>query len=579
MRYLRVPSFSGIENHRQDTNRGTLRVCEGAVLGAAGSLRSAPIWKEEFPLVIPSTGSHVMVGQDTTFNKYAFTTKDGKVDGLKVFVNENPVPSNIGDLISLNSATTMTGANQAFINDVGSNKALVGNGTTLKKMINPLGGAVQVEDLVADEKDIYQLENIPFPNCSIFVMGLRKCIYAAGNPDTPLTIYVSEPLSAEDPFKEGIYSSQMSKVEILGTNATKINALSTYQDYVVVHTDSGVVLLYSVETTQSSAGFRVEQVSAATNSGAINQNCVAGSAIIQPYYVGVDGEVYKDSSARRGPDNKPAYSDVEQVTAKAKGLWNKAVPDDYRGAFSTYDTFSGLYNFYMPASERSEMSGGDFQGYYYSDQQQAIVGPVLHPRMTAVTSVADTSLLLGVSSSNQLMSCDTEQLKESRIIEGPTFDPWTGVDGTTPNSTSIVEVDSNAGVFNYGGRTYASTMADSAVGDTVLQNATYYPDAYLSVVELAYEDMQGVHVPNQIHEIVTTFQGKSYGHLWVYAENEDGQVKGGFKGSLFQKTQHKSFINLRGRRIRVRLFIVSHTDFPWVLTDLTLGFLAGKLSI
>ena len=198
---------------------------------------------------------------------------------------------------------------------------------------------------IAEPNDIYKLETTPFPNCSIFVLGLKKSIYAAGNPDEPLTIYISEPTDVEDPFKEGIYSTQMSKVEILATNATKVTALSTYQNYVVVHTDAGVVLLYATETTQASTGHRVEQISAAANSGAINPNCCAGSAIIQPYYLGVDGQVYKDSSARRGPDNKPSYSDVEQVTAKAKGLWDKTVDGDFDGSFSTYETFSGIYNF------------------------------------------------------------------------------------------------------------------------------------------------------------------------------------------------------------------------------------------
>ena len=577
MRYLRIPSFSGIENHRQDTNKGTLRICEGAVLGAAGSLRSAPIWKEEFPLIVPPTGKHILVGQDDVFNKFSVTSTEGVIDGLKMFTNENPVPSRIGNLISLNSRSIMPGDAPTYINDVGSGRALVGNGAAVKKITDTLGAPLDVSDLDAAEKDIYQLENTPFPNCSIFILGLRKCIYAAGNPENPLTIYVSEPLSAEDPFKDGIYSSEMSKVDILGTNATKITALSTYQNYVVVHTDAGVVLLFSTETNQSSTGFRVEQVSAAANSGAINQYCCAGSAIIQPYYLGVDGEVYKDSSARRGPENKPAYSDIEQVTAKAKGLWNKAVDGSYKGSFSAYETFSGLYNFYMPSSEKSEMAGGAFQGYYYSDQLQSIVGPVLYPRFTAVTSVNDTSLLLGVSG-NKLLSCDTEQMKEARSLDGPTNEMWSSVDGTDPGSDSTVEVDIEEGVFNYGGRTYKAPMADSSVGDSVLQNATYYPDAYLSVVESAYEDMQGAHMTNQIHEVLSTFQSKSYGHVWVYAENEEGKVKGGYKGSLFNRVQVKSFLNLRGRRIRLRIYIISHIEYPWVLTDQSIGFLAGKLA-
>tara|TARA_R100001463_G_scaffold55578_1_gene107220 strand:- start:1226 stop:2965 length:1740 start_codon:yes stop_codon:yes gene_type:complete len=577
MRYTRIPGFSGIENHRQDTNLGTLRVCEGAVMGAVGSIRSAPIWKQEFPLDIPGAGNHVLIGQDTQQNKYAMVTESGQVTNLKMFTNENPVPSRIGNLIALESKAQLTSNNPVFVNDVGSRQAFLGNGVDQKKIIDVVGGPLEVTDLDPDEDSIYKQETTPFPNCSMFVVGMRKSIYASGDPTAPLTVYISEPMSADSPVKEGIYSTQMSKVDILATNATKITALSTYQNYVVVHTDAGVVLLYSVETPQSSAGFRVEQVSAASNSGAVNQNCCAGSAIVQPYYLGVDGEVYKDSSARRGPDNKPSFSDVEQVTAKAKGLWNTAVDGDFNGSFSAYETFSGVYNFYMPASEKAEQSGGKFQGYYWFDQQDAITGPVLHPKVTAVTSVSDTSLLLGVSEDNKLLSCDMEQLKESRTLAGPTVDPWANVGSTVPGTDLVVSVDKAAGKFNFSGRSYNGPFEESKVGDTVLNNPVHYPDAYLSVIETSFEDMQASHVAKQFHEIVANFQGDSFGDVFIYGQNEEGLSKGGFKGSLKDKSKMKSFINLRGDRLRIRLYVITHKDYEWVLTDLAVGFLVTKI--
>lgn len=577
MRYSRIPSFSGIENHRQDTNLGTLRVCEGAVMGAVGSIRSAPIWNQEFPLVIPPADNHILCGQDTEQNKYALVTNEGEVTNLKIFSSENPVPNKLGNLIGLQSKGVIAGDAPAYVNDVGSRQVFVGNGTTQKKIIDVANGPLEVHDLDPDEDSIYKQETAPFPNCTMFVVGMKKCIYAAGNPDSPLTVYISEPMNVESPVKEGIYSTQMSRVDVLATNAKKITALSTYQNYVVVHTDAGVVLLYSIETPQSSAGFRVEQVSAAANSGAINQNCCAGSAIVQPYYLGVDGEVYKDSSARRSPENKPSFSDVEQVSAKAKGLWRKAAKGDYSGAFSAYETFSGIYNFYLPASESSEADGGKYQGYYWFDQQNALVGPVVHPRLTATTSVGDTSLLLGVSEDNKLLSCDMEQLEESRVLTPPSVDPWVGVDDSDPGTDLVVSLDKNTGTFNYAGRTYSSPFADSKVGDSVLANPLHYPDAYLTVIETSFEDMQASHMQKQFHEIVANFQGGSFGHVFIYGENEGGVSKGGFKGSLIGKQKIKSFINLRGDRLRLRLFIISHKDYEWVLTDLAVGFLATKI--
>lgn len=573
MKHFRIPTFTGIENHRQDTDRGTLRLCEGAVLGAVGSVRSAPRWDNVFPMVIPEVGSHVITAQDDEFNKYAFTSVDGIVNSTKIFTNENPVPSRLGDLIGMQH-TVLTADTPAYINDVGSRRAIVGNGVDQKKITEGAGPLV-VEDLSADIEDIYKLEVTPFPNCSMFVIGLNKCIYAAGNAENPLRVYVSEPTNTEDPLKEGIYSTQMSVVDILATNATKITALSTYQNYVVVHTDAGVVLLFQAETQQASTGFRVEQTTAAANSGAINPNCVAGSAIIQPYYLGVDGQVYKDSSARRGPENKPSFSDVEQVTAKAKGLWDKTVDRNIEGSFSAYETFSGLYNFYMPAQESEENGGGRFQGFYYSDIQNALAGPVLYPRLTSVTSVGDTSILLGVSENNQLLSCDMEQMKEARELESPLFDPWESPDNTDPGGM-CVSFSPSGNSFNSNGRTYSSAMADSAPGNTIQTDPIYFENSYLSVIETSYEDLGGPHLVKQIHEIGLTFQGGSYGHVWVYAQGEGSLIKGRARGTLFGKEQIKTFMNLRSRRVRVRIYIASHVDYDWVLTDLSIGFLEGK---
>ena len=53
-------------------------------------------------------------------------------------------------------------------------------------------------------------------------------------------------------------------------------------------------------------------------------------------------------------------------------------------------------------------------------------------------------------------------------------------------------------------------------------------------------------------------------------------VKGRARGTLFGKEQIKTFINLRSRRVRVRVYIATHVDYDWVLTDLSIGFLEGK---
>lgn len=580
MRYQEISMFSGIESHRQDTNKGTLRICENTVMGATGSLRSLPRWNKSFDVNVPQNGNHILYLKDSVSNKYALSTNEGSVDSIKIFVNERFVPSKIGNSLVTSQATSLGGSDQAFINDVGSRTAVLGNGFDQKK-ITETGTSLLIEDLSNNEEEgLYKLEEAKFPNCTMFIVGLRKAIYGAGNPSSPLTVYISEPSTTEDPFRAGIYSTAMSRVDILCSNATKITALSSYQNYVVVHTDAGVVLLYSPEQKQASTGFRVEQITAASNSGAINQNCVAGSAIIQPYYLGVDGQIYKDSSARRGPENKPSFSDVEQVTAKAKGLWDRHITGDLSKSFSSYDTFSGIYNFYLPNSNTSE-DAPEFLSYYYHDSEQALVGPVYFNDITALTTVGDSSIMVGATSKDEVVTCDMEQLKESLNINPPPSDILYHSQTDKPEGRDYVAksvVDDMNYIYSRGIH-YNSKLEDPIKGEGSfpVEDKVYIPDSYLSVIETAYENVTNRKtMNNSLHEVVVKFQKGSYCHVSVAIESDDGKFRKTPYKSTFGRNQIKTFCNLRGKTFRIRLYIISHKQYDWVLTDLTLGFLEGK---
>ena len=230
----------------------------------------------------------------------------------------------------------------------------------------------------------------------------------------------------------------------------------------------------------------------------------------------------------------------------------------------------------MPSQESEEETGGKFQGFYYSDIQNALTGPILYPRLTSVTSVKDTSMLLGCNEDNQLLVCDMEQLKEARDLTPPAEDIWLDPPVEAPEGMNVSYSPSTHS-FNSNGRTYSGAMAESAPGITPQDDAIYFPTSNLSVIETSFEDLGGPHIVKQIHEINLTFQGGSYGHVWVFAQSESSSsFKGRSRGTLFNKEQVKTFVNLRGRRVRVRVYIASHIDYDWVLTDMSIGFLAGK---
>ena len=255
MRYYRIPRFSGIEAHRTDVDRGVLRICEGAIPAPVGSIRSGPVWTALGGSDVPSmsAGQLKCMVDGTSFHGYQFvsaTISGGVVvTGVHINTNQTDVPPRLsgigtdpGELHNISIGGTVP-----YISDIGSNTVFVGTGSGTKKVTYTYdGGSTEhSSDNLSASTGYYQMENDVFPNCTTFVIGMNKAVFAAGDPANPLRVYVSEPATGEDPLKEGIYSKDhLSKIDILCTNASKITALSTYQNYIVVHTDAGVVLLY-----------------------------------------------------------------------------------------------------------------------------------------------------------------------------------------------------------------------------------------------------------------------------------------------------------------------------------------------
>jgi hypothetical protein len=69
------------------------------------------------------------------------------------------------------------------------------------------------------------------------------------------------------------------------------------------------------------------------------------------FWLGHDGQVYKDESASRGAEDKKSQADPDQASWKAKGIWEKELPVDLRYSFATYDPQSGMYWFYVLSPE------------------------------------------------------------------------------------------------------------------------------------------------------------------------------------------------------------------------------------
>ena len=367
MRFFRIPAFTGIETHRDDADRGSLRIVEGCVPHGPGGLRSGPVWEKvgDVDLFSDSNNSqsHMTASDDGKGNSLVYVSRAGDVHDMAVFSTEN---TELGTLGATYAAAAPTPYNEeAAITPIGNRLYAMGDGTVEAAYVGK-GPPIATASVFPDEV-LYDQEWSRFPSCKFYVQGPKKTIFASGNPAKPLTVYISEPAGLTNPYRDSPHSTELtnhnpgvlSTVDILSSNASKITALSTRGDQVVVHTDKGCHLLYSPQSDQAGTGYRTEQVPATNFSGAVNVQVVAGESGTQPFWLGHDGQIYKDEAASRGAEDFKSYSDPKQASWKAKGQWEKELPVDLSSSFATYDPLSGMYWIYVESDEYKEFTEND----------------------------------------------------------------------------------------------------------------------------------------------------------------------------------------------------------------------------
>ena len=379
MRFFRVPAFTGIETHRDDADRGSLRVVEGCVPHGPGGLRSGPVWTKvgDVDLFSDSDQNYMTAGDDGKGNSVVYVSRTGEVHDIAVFSTEHTELVSLGASYNV-AAPTPYRSSDAVITPIGNRLYAMGDGTAEAAYIGK-GPPTATASVFPDEM-LYDQEWSRFPNCKFYTQGPKKTIFASGNPDKPLTVYVSEPAGLTSPYRDNPYSTEetthhpgaLSTVDILSSNASKITALSTRGDQVVVHTDKGCHLLYSPKADQAETGYRVEQVPATNFSGAVNAQVVAGESGSQHFWMGHDGQIYKDEAASRGAEDFKNYADAAQANWKAKGQWEKEHPIDLSDAFATYDPQSGMYWVYTRSDEYDHSLSGSIPEFPLNLQSSVI---------------------------------------------------------------------------------------------------------------------------------------------------------------------------------------------------------------
>jgi len=213
-----------------------------------------------------------------------------------------------------------------------------------------------------------------------------------------------------------------------------------------------------------------------------------------------------------------------------------------------------------------------YMGFAYSEMNQELAGPFSHENLTALTSIQNQSNLLCVTEEQEIKKTDLRNYRDRDFPVPPSL--W-GDLLTQPSGDDFV-VGNPDGAFMYRGRHISSPFADPVMGVNTITNPYFFTDAYLAVTETAWMHLGNEHNNKQIHRIDYNFSKNSFGHLWAYvqSDSEKGKISGQYKGLI--KENMRVFTNIRGRRFRVKTFIVSHKDHPWNLREMAVGHLVGK---
>ncbi len=418
-----------------------------------------------------------------------------------------------------------------------------------------------------------------FPPCTSFIMGVNREIYAAGNVTDPMRVWESDKPGVEYPLFEGIQSSDTSYTDITLDGASKITALSCWNNYISAHTDDGVVDLFGHNSVANSDGFKTEQRPSAVSSGAPNPDCVQDAEGQGAYFLASDNQLYYDQSIRGGPFNKHGDSRSESPLAQF-GDWGQHMAGYADGDMRTIiqDRDRGLI--YMFAD--LDAAGWGAAMWCYNEQNKSVTGPITGVAPAVVTSVRlgpkRVTTLLAMSADGILnVSCGPQEAFRQRTIEASAFE-WDAdtseiIDGST---RTIARKDSEP--LGLGLRTVeAHETAERVVFGDLTQVGTEVSALRTagtwSLLETAMIDLGDANAEKTLREVRLSMDEGVDCNVIVVAFNDEGhyRVKETYPGNA--RTQPVLRFNLRGRRFRIAIMVARSIYQPLTLRGFTIGIL------
>jgi hypothetical protein len=601
MEYFPIRSFRPIENREENTDqdRTVLRLCDGFLPVPIGALCSGADWALMWGIDdLPDRAATALAGADDEKAHFVTVSRGNHVLlvvwslslslPLAVFHLTTAAPADYDfdstDLVTVASTNNAVFRDKDpsapwFASRIGD-RWFLGNG--IDANVQWKDGALVALGPSSTPSDMYDNSRVKFPPCTTFAMAGNKAIFAAGNASSPKRVWIAHPPNAAFPFNEGIYSLETSFIDLTYSEATKITALSAFQNYITAHTDAKPVNLFDVDGTND--GWKCVQSPGAANASAPTPAAVRDANGLTSFYVGSDGEIYEDQAIRVGPYDKRPARDQDIATRMGVGLWNTDMKKPVTKAHTIYDRKLGLYWIFAELDSYAR-----FGLWTFSERNRTVVGPRSHPNAAVSTGVIGqtpgaSTLAVVITATGAILYSDLSNVgetdeflnEEPDVPLGDDYAELTAAPTPTPGLSYAMQSE-DRGVFGEmlaGGLQLLMVSPWSYFEEEGVYTFTrFWNNAYWARMETGLMDFGDSRLQKNYLELSMTWQKHSRAYVGIYAETDEGRRDGRWLGLVFGRETRKIPINLFGRRIRVRVVaVLFNGGAPALLRDVTIGW-------
>ena len=604
-----IRSFRPFETKQENTNqdRTVLRLLDGMVAVPIGALASGPEWKSMWGITdLPATAALVLAAADAG-KAHLFTIRRGNhvfivvwslaiSKPLGLFYVTAGTPTDF-DFDSADVVTLASPVNTAYRDKDGTAPwfaSRIGPRWYLGNGVDPNlqwhGGALSLLGPTGVPTDIYDMSRYRLPPCTTFIVGGTNSIFASGNAVSPKRVWVVHPPTKDFTWNEGVYSLDTSFIDLDYTDATKITALSAFQNYITAHTDAKPVNMFDVDGSED--GWKCVQSPGAANSSAPCPAAVRDTNGLASFYVGTDGEVYEDQAIRVGPSDKRPARDQDIASRLGAGDWNRDMQKPLASGLvhCAYDRLQQMFWTF------AELDGfpGRFGLWAYNERTKAMMGPYTHINATHSCAISGNiegtaTVVAVILATGEMLYSELSNIGEidefmneaANVPLLPEYEILTAVPTPAPGMSYVAMTATNRQFAHVLAGGESLIMVDpwsyfEPEGD--YEFTKFFNNAHLARFETGYMDFGREDLLKNYLELRMTWQKHSRAYVGLYAETEEGRRGGKWHGLVFNKETHRVPLNLCGHRIRVRGVVVLFNSAPGLLRDVSIGWLPAGTS-